>query len=114
MLGNENITEEQYQHAEKVWETFAVKTMGDYRDFYRKSDIFLLIDVFENFRKICLQCYKLDPSYYFTSPELSWDAMLKVTKTKLELMVNVDMFQFIEKGVRGGISYIEKKIWKSK
>lgn len=113
MLSNENITEEQYQHAEKVLETCAVKTMGDYRDLYLKSDIVLLIDVFENFRRICLQYYKLDPCYYFTSPGLSWDAMLKVTKIKLELMVNVNTFQFIEKGVRGGISYIANRFGKA-
>ena len=109
-MSNENITEEQYQHAEKVCETFAVKTMGDYYDLYLKSDILLLIDVFENFRKTCLQNYKLDPCYY---PGLSWDATLKMTKIKLELMVDVDMFQFIEKGMRGGISYIANRFEKA-
>ena len=43
---------------------------------------------------------------YFTSPGLSWDAMLKMTGIKLELITETDMFQFIEKGLRGGISYI--------
>ena len=66
----------------------------------------LLADVFESFRKICLQYYKLDPCHYFTSPGLSWDAMLKMTNIKLELMTDVDMFQFIEKGMHGGVSYI--------
>ena len=80
--------------------------MGEYHDLYLKSDILLLADVFENFRKTRLQYYKLDPCHYFASPGLSWDAMLKMTGIKLELMTNVDMFQFIEKGLRGGISYI--------
>ena len=89
--------------------------MGDYRELYLKSDILFLIDVFENFRKICLQYYKLDPCYYFTSPGLSGDAMLKVKKIKLELIVNVDMFQFNEKRVTGGRYIIYcKQIWKSK
>ena len=66
----------------------------------------MLADVFENFRKNCLQYYKLDPCHYFTSPGLSWDAMLKITNIKLELMTKIDMYQFIEKGMRGGISYI--------
>ena len=57
----------------------------------------------------CLQYYKLDPCHYFTSPGLSWDAMLKMTVIKLELMTDVDMFQFIEKGLRGGISYIANR-----
>ena len=75
-----------------------MKTVGDYHDLYLKSDILLLTDVFENVRKTCLQYYKLDPFHYFTSPGLSWDAMLKMTGIKLELMTDVDMFQSIKKG----------------
>ena len=56
-----------------------------------------------------MQYYKLDPCHYFTSPGLAWDAMLKMTGVKLELMSDVDMFQFIEKGMRGGISYIANR-----
>ena len=65
-----------------------MKTMGEYHDLYLKSDILLLADVFENFRKTCLQYYKIDPCHYFTSPGLSWDAMLKMTGIKLELMMS--------------------------
>ena len=90
-----------------------LKTMGDYHDLYLKSDILLLADVFENFRKTCLQYYKLDPCHYFTSPGLSWDAMLKMTNIKLELMTDIDMFQFIEKGMRGGTSYIANRYGKA-
>ena len=106
ILTDEGISDEQYQHAQKVWNTFNMRTMGEYHDLYLKSDILLLADDFENFRKTYHQYYKLDPCHYFTSPALSWDAMLKMTGIKLELMVDVDMFQFIEKGLRGGISYI--------
>ena len=52
------------------------------------------------------QYYNLDHAHYFTSPGLSWDAMLKLTNIKLELMSDIDMYQFIEKGIRGGIRYI--------
>ena len=113
ILSNEHITDEQYKHAQNVWDTFNLKTMGDYHDLYLKSDILLLADVFENFRKTCLQYYKLDPCHYFTSPGLSWDAMLKMTDIKLELMVDIDMFQFIEKGLRGGVSYIANRYGKA-
>ena len=113
ILNNEHISDEQYKHAQNVWDTFNLKTMGDYHDLYLKSDILLLADVFENFRKTCLQCYKLDPCHYFTSPGLSWDAMLKMTDIKLELMVDIDMFQFIEKGMRGGTSYIANRYGKA-
>ena len=89
-----------------MWDTFSLKNMGEYHDLYLKSDILLLADVFENFRKTCLQYYKLDPCHYFTSPGLSWDAMLKMANIKLELIVDMDIYQFIEKALRGRTSYI--------
>ena len=113
ILNKEHITDEQYQHAQNVWKTFKLKSMGDYHDLYLRSDVLLLADVFENFRKTCLQYYKLDPCNYFTSPGLSWDAMLKMTDITLELMTDIDMFQFIEKGLRGGISYIANRYAKA-
>ena len=60
-----------------------------------------------------MQYYKLDPCHYFTSLGLSWDAMLKMTDIKLELITDVDMFQLIEKGMRGGVSYIANSYGKA-
>ena len=77
VLNDQDIMNDEYNHARKVWKTFNIKTMGEYHDLYLKSDVLLLADVFENFRKTCMQYYKLDPCHYFTSPGLSWDAMLK-------------------------------------
>ena len=105
-LNNEYISDDDYKHAKRVYKGFGLKNMGEYHDLYLLSDVLLLADVFENFRKTCLQYYKLDPAHYFTSPGLSWDAMLKMTDIELELMHDVDMYQFVEKGTRGGISYI--------
>ena len=113
ILNEKDISNEDYQHVKNVWNTFNLKNMGDYHDLYLKSDILLLVDVFENFRKTCLEYYKLDPCHYFTSPGLSWDAMLKMTDIKLELITDIDMFQFIEKGLRGGISYIANRYGKA-
>ena len=109
ILNDEHITDDEYIHAKEVWDTSYIKTMGDYHDLYLVSDVLLLTDVFENFRKTCMQYYKLDRCHYFTSPGLSWDAMLKMTNIKLELMTDVDMFQFIEKGMRGGVSHIANR-----
>ena len=113
ILNNEHITDEDYKHALNVWETFSLKNMGEYHNLYLTSDILLLTDVFENFRKTCLEYYNLDPCHYFTSPGLAWDAMLKMTKIKLELITDVDMYLFIEKGLRGGISYIANRYGKA-
>ena len=113
ILNDQHITDDEYDHAKKVWKTFKIKTMGEYHDLYLGSDVLLLADVFESFRKTCLQYYKLDPCHYFTSPGLSWDAMLKMTNIKLELMTDIDMYQFIEKGLRGGVSYIAHRYGKA-
>ena len=113
ILNDQHITDDEYDHANKVWNTFMIKTRGEYHDLYLVSDVLLLTDVFENFRKTCMQYYKLDSCHYFTSPGLSWDAMLKMTNIKLELMTDIDMFQFIEKGMRGGVSYITNRYGKA-
>ena len=110
ILNDEHISDEDYEH---VCNAFSLKNMGEYHDLYLASDVVLLSDVFENFRKTCLEYYKLDPCHYFTSPGLSWDAMLKMTDIKLELMTDIDMFQFIEKGMRGGIGYIANRYGKA-
>ena len=109
ILNDLDITDDEYDHAKKVWKTFKIKTMGEYHDLYLGSDVLLLTDVFENFRKTCMQYYKLDPCHYFTSLGFSGDAMLKMTNIKLELMTDIDMFQFIEKGMRVGVSYIANR-----
>ena len=54
ILNDQHITNEEYDHARKVWETFNIMTMGEYHDLYLKSDVLLLADVFESFRKTCL------------------------------------------------------------
>ena len=113
ILNNQHITDDEYDHAKKFWKTFKIKTMGEYHDLCLGSDVLLLTDVFENFRKTCMKYYKLDPCHYFTSPGLSWDAMLKMTNIQLELMTDIDMFQFIEKGMRGGVSYIANRYGKA-
>ena len=106
LLTDNNISEDDFRHAKDVWNTFNLQNMGEYHDLYLKTDILLLTDVFENFRKTCLTYYKLDPLHYITSPGLAWDAMLKMTGINLELITDINMQLFIEKGLRGGISYI--------
>ena len=76
---------------------FTMNTMGDYHDLYLKADVFLLVDVFEKFINTCLEYYGLDPCHYFSSPGIIWDAMLKMTKTELELISDIGVDLFAEK-----------------
>ena len=71
---------------------------------YNKADVLQLADVFENFRDICMQNYKLDPAWYYTSPGLAWDAMLKRTGISLELLTDVNMLLMFKNGIRGGVA----------
>ena len=87
--------------------------MGDYHDHYLKKHVLLLADIFEKFIGTCIKHYELDPCHYFSSPELSWDAMLKMTAVRLEKISDIDKYLFIEKGSRGGISYIAKRYAKA-
>ena len=90
-----------------------MKDMGDYHDHYFKKDGMFLADVFEKFIDTWLKFYGLDPCHYFSFPGLSWDAMLKMTGVKLEKISDIDKSLFIEKGLRGGISYIAKRYAKA-
>ena len=108
-LYDEDISDDDYQHAIKVWNTFECKSIRDYHNLYLKSDVLLLADVFENFRATCLKHYKLDPAYYYTSPGLAWDACLKETGQQLQLLHDYDMLMMFEQGIRGGITHISKR-----
>ncbi|XP_072014272.1 uncharacterized protein [Amphiura filiformis] len=108
-LNEENISDEDYEHAQRVWESFEMKTFREYHDLYLESDVLLLADVFESFREVCQKNYELDPAWYFTAPGLAYDAMLKKTGARLELLHDVDMMQMIEKGIRGGVSMISTR-----
>ena len=70
---------------------------------YVQSDTLLLADVFENFRNTCLKIYELDPAKFLSAPGLAWQAALKKTKVKLDLLTDINMLLMMEKGIRGGI-----------
>ena len=108
-LSNEGITDDDYQHAQEVWTTFDCQTIGDYHDLYLRTDVLLLADVFENFRKTAMATYGLDPAHYLTLPGYSWDCLLKLTNVELELLTDSNMYLFIEKGLRGGISMVSHR-----
>ena len=108
-LKDEYISEKDYLHSIDVWIMFKMNTIGDYHDLYLKTNVLLLADVFEKFIDMCLEYYGLDLCHYFSSPGLSWYAKLKMAKIELELVSDISLFLFNEKGMRRGISYIAKK-----
>ncbi|XP_070165613.1 uncharacterized protein [Polyergus mexicanus] len=93
-LTGDAISESDYARAIRVWERFRVETLGDYSDLYLKTDVLLLADVFENFRDACMRSYNLDPAYYYTLPGYTWDAMLKYTDVRFELLTDIDMLPY--------------------
>ena len=112
-LTSRGITEKNYKHALNVWKTFNMKSFKDYLKVYNETDVLLLADVFENFRDLCLKIYGLDPAHYYTAPGLAWDACLKLTGVKLELLSDINMLLMVENGIRGGISIISNRYGKA-
>ena len=93
-------------HAQKVWEVFEIKNLAEYHDLYVQTDALLLADVFENFRYKCIEIYNLDPFHFLSAPELAWQACLKKTGVKFELLTDIGMILMVEKGIRGGICQV--------
>lgn len=83
---------------------------GAYHDLYVQSDVLLLADIFENFRKMCLAYYKLDCAHAFTGPGFAWESALKMTGVKLDLLLDPDMYLLVERGIRGGVSNISLRL----
>ena len=102
-LNIEDITDVDYRHGKTVFEYLINKNLGYYHDLYVQSDTLLLADVFENFRNMCIKVYELDPPHFLSALGLAWQACLKKTEVKLELLTDVDMLLMVVKGIRGGI-----------
>ena len=108
-LSESDITDEEFEFAQKIFKLFECKTLRDYHDLYLKSDVLLLADIFQNFRHLSLDIYGLDPAHYYTLPSLSFDALLKYTGIELELLTDSEIYQFFEAGIRGGVASINHR-----
>ena len=104
-LNMENIDDIDYRHGNNVFKRIKLKNLGEYQDLYVQSDTLLLADVFENFRNKCLKVYELDPAHFLSLPGLAWQACLKKTNVKLELLTNYDMLLMVEEGIRSAICH---------
>lgn len=109
LLSSEDINDDQYDHAVRVFHNFKCQNMGEFSDIYLLTDVLILSDVFENFRRLSQKIYGLECCHYFTTAGLSWDAMLKMSNITLDLFTDFDMVSMIRKGIRGGVSQINIK-----
>ena len=121
-LNMKGISDQDYEHAQQVWNTMEKKTLGCYHNTYLKTDVLLLADVFETFRNTCLKNDKLDPAHFYTATGLAWQPLLKTVaescehekrrkdcelcpdEFRLELLTDINMLLMFEKGIRGGIT----------
>ena len=108
-LKEESVSEDDYAHAQKVWNKFNDKNLRQYRDLYLTLGVLLFADVFQNVRGKSLNYYQLDPCHYYTLPGLSFGACLKITKIELELLCDPEQFIFVENSIRGGVSVVSHR-----
>ena len=104
-LNMENIDDIDYRHGNNAFKRFKLKNLGEYHDLYVQSDTLLLADVFENFGNTCLKVFELEPAHFLSLPGLAWQACLKKTNIKLELLTDYDMLLMVEERIRGGICH---------
>ncbi|KAL5259617.1 hypothetical protein ACHWQZ_G009911 [Mnemiopsis leidyi] len=108
-LKDEEISDDAYKRAQRTYSRFDCHSLKDYMELYVKADAILLCDIFEHFRDLCLNFYELDPCHYLSLPGFTWDAMLKMTGVQLELITDVDKYNFVEKNLRGGVCTINHR-----
>ena len=104
-LNMEDITDVGYRHAKRVFKNLSNKNLGDYHDLYVQRDTLLLVDVFENFRNMCIKVYELDPTHSLSALGLAWQVCLKKTQIELELVTNINMLLMVEQGIKGGVCH---------
>ena len=109
LSGQIDVSEEDFQHANKVWNMFGCENLSDYLMLFLKTDVILLVDVFEKSRRLFDQVYGLDPCHYYSAANISSDAMLKTTEVKLDLLSDIDMLLFCERAIRGRLNGIGEK-----
>ena len=98
-LSIKSITDVDYRHAKIIFKEFSINNLSKYHELYVQSDTLLLADVFENFTNKCIEIYELDPAYFLSAPGLAWQACLKKTGVKLELLTDINMSLMVEKGI---------------
>ena len=105
-IKDQGISQDEYDRACQLFDCMGLRNLGEWSDLHLKTDVLLLCLVFENFRDVTMDEFQLDPVHFYSSPGLSWAAMLKMTKVELQLLTDIDMLHFVRRGQHGGISFI--------
>lgn len=108
-LTNSHVSNEDYEHSQKVFQKFGCKDLVDYTELYCSMDVGILAEVVVQFRKLVQLNFNLDCCHYLSTPQMAYDCMLKLTKVEIELLHDVDQILFIEQNIRGGVSYINQR-----
>ena len=108
-IQEKSISKDEHNFASKMWSTFNIRNLTEYSKLYCEIDTLLLAEIFQKFRKTMLNFGGLDPAHYISLPGFGWDIMLKTTKCVIGLPKDVDQIHFIEKGIRGGLSFINTR-----
>lgn len=109
-LTDQDISEEDYLHAQKVFSTFKCKNMLEYMKLYMKLDVALLADLFLNFRALMFDKFDLDPCHFISLPSYAFSCMLKLTEISIEPIEDIDIFQFLSQNIRGGFSFVSQRM----
>ena len=109
LFGQIDVFKEDIQHADKVWNLLGCKNYVDYLMLYPKTDVILLAEVYKNCRRLFDQVYGLDTCPYYSQPNISWDAVLKTTEVKLDLLCDIDMLLFCGKTIQGRLNGVGDK-----
>ena len=109
-LTDQDISEEDYLHAQKVFKTFKCKNMLEYMKLYMKLDVALLADLFLNFRELMFSKFDLDPCHFISLPSYAFSCMLKLTEISIEPIEDIDIFQFLSQNIRGGFSFVSQRM----
>jgi hypothetical protein len=108
-MTGEPCSDEDYERAQMVWDIFGCRHFGDYHDLYLMCDVLQLADVFENFRRVCIEDNEIDPCHSYTLPGYAWVCMLKRTKVKIGLMSEIKIQGLVEGNIKGGMSTISHR-----
>ena len=104
-LGNEHISDEDYEQAQRVWREKRCEALWDYTRCYLEADTLQLADVFSAHRSVCFTRYGLDCAHYLPLPMYGWDAALKTSKIQLEILSDFEKYNLIERSTRGKLAF---------